>query len=177
VDDVNQNGQPKRRRVLRARDVMPPFDKSVPPVADGGAEAEQPQPVGGAVPTLNPQSMSQPLPLASDGGSGAETASIPTDAGETAAPLRADGVEIPRYDLAENILAEQRRAAGKRRRAPGRAEDEPVVPPRGTGVRTFVPEPASQDLLELQRIVAEIVARDIERLCKRPDRPPLVVGP
>jgi len=28
----------------------------------------------------------------------------------------------------------------------------------------------SQDLLELQQIVAQIVARDIERLCQRPDR-------
>jgi len=83
-----------------------------------------------------------------------------------------DGVEIPSYDLAENILAEQRRAAGQRRRGPGRAEAELIVSARA-GARDLSPlpsGPAAQDLLELQRVVAEIVARDIERLCRRPDR-------
>jgi len=75
-------------------------------------------------------------------------------------------MEIPSYDLAENILAEQRRAAGRRRRGPGRVEDEPVaVAPVGATHASPV-----QDLPELQRVVAEIVARDIERLCRGPDR-------
>ncbi len=80
-----------------------------------------------------------------------------------------DGVEIPSYDLAENILAEQRRAAGQRRHGPGRGEGEPVAPV-SVGAKDLSPLLASQDLLELQRVVAEIVARDIERLCRRPDR-------
>jgi hypothetical protein len=91
------------------------------------------------------------------------------DAGEQ---WPADGVEIPTFDLAENILAEQRRTAARRRRAPDRMEDEPAAQGESAGVRIFVPDLGSQNLLELQRIVAEIVARDIERLCKRPARPP-----
>lgn len=120
---MDHDSKPKRGKVLRAADVMPPFDKSAQPPEDG--------------------------------------------------------VEIPSYDLAENILAEQRRAAGRRRRGPGRVEDEPVTPaPVGAnhyspvqGAKGFSPLLASQDLLELQRVVAEIVARDIERLCRRPERP------
>ena len=113
-DDVNPNEQPKRRKVLRAADVIPPFDQVESRPADDGA--------------------------------------------------------IPTYDLAENILAEQRRAAGRRRRAPGRVEEEPVPRPDESAVSTPRPQPMSQDLLELQQIVAQIVARDIERLCQRPDR-------
>ena len=170
MDEGNRNSSKRKRaRVLRATDVIPPFDKSAPPSDDGGTDVGQR--VGWAVPTMDPPSVSQHPPLAGDSEGGAESGSGPVGAGETAKPLPADGVEIPTYDLAENILAEQRRAAGRRRRGPGRVEDEPITPPRGTGVRMFIPEPASQDLPELQRIVAEIVARDIERLCKRPDRP------
>ena len=126
MDEMDHDSKPKRGKgtpnaefrvgdpkVLRAMDVIPPFDKSARP--------------------------------------------------------REDGMEIPSYDLAENILAEQRRAAGRRRRGPGRVEDEPAAP-APVGAKNLSPLLASQDLLELQRVVAEIVARDIERLCRRPDR-------
>jgi hypothetical protein len=121
----------KRGRVLRAVDVIPPFDK----------DAQRPE----------------------------------------------DGVGIPSYDLAENILAEQRQAAGRRRRGPSHAGAGPcacpgaVGQPRGRvpkreeiafGVPVAPADLASPDLRELQRVVAEIVARDIERLCRRPDRLP-----
>ena len=161
MDEVNHDSRPKRTRVLRATDVMPPFGKSILPSEDSETKAKPPQ-------TLPPQADGK------EGGAG--NCFVSTGAGEAAVPLQADGVEIPTYDLAENILAEQRRAAGKRRRAPGRAE-EPVAPSQGVATRMFMPEPASQDLLELQRIVAEIVARDIDRLCKRPDGPPFVMCP
>ncbi len=90
---------------------------------------------------------------------------------KNAQPLE-DGVEIPSYDLAENILAEQRRAAGQRRRGPGRVGAGPCAcpPVLGQSQGSALADLASQDLLELQRVVAEIVARDIERLCRRPDR-------
>jgi hypothetical protein len=74
---------------------------------------------------------------------------------------------IPTFDLAESILAEQRRvASGKRRRATsassrgmGEASSfRPVVQPFGP----------PRDLTELHRIVADIVSRDIERLCTGP---------
>ena len=81
-------------------------------------------------------------------------------------------MEIPSYDLAENILAEQRRAAGRRRRGPGLVGAGPCACPGSIGQpRGVAPaDLASQDLLDLHRVVAEIVARDIERLCRGPDR-------
>ena len=147
VDETNHSGKRKRIRVLRATDVIPPFGKSTPPSGSGKADAEQPQ---------------APFSKADDGGLAVK-------------PLPVDGVEIPAYDLAENILAEQRRVAGRRRRGPGRAEKEPVALPERPAGRAFSPDLASQNLLDLQRTVAEIVARDIEGLCRRPDRPALIV--
>jgi hypothetical protein len=83
--------------------------------------------------------------------------------------------EIPTFDLAENILAEHRRTAAGRRKAPNHIQAEPEIRPERAAVRVHVIEPPSQpsqDMLELHRVVAEIVARDIERLCRRPGSPP-----
>ena len=105
----------------------------------------------------------------------------PSDNGEAdaeqarALSSKAGDGAIPAYDLAENILAEQRRAAGRRRRGPVRVPEEPAVLPEKPAMRVLATDLASQNLLELQRIVAEIVAKDIERLCRRPDRSALVV--
>ena len=155
MDEVNHSSRPKRTKVLRAADVIPPFDNSVPAADDSRTEA--------LLPPVSPAKVG-------DAQAGAENSVAPVGAGAAPEPPVANRVDIPSYDLAENILAEQRRAAGKRRRRPGRAEDALVVPIQGTSVRMSVPDLASSDLLELQRIVAEIVARDIERLCRRPDR-------
>jgi hypothetical protein len=122
VDEVNPNSQPPRKKVLRAADVIPPFDR--------------------------------------------------------AEPLPPHGEAIPSYDLAEHILAEQRRMAGRRRRAPGEAPGDQPQDGRPTTSSSgcchppsAFPEATSPDLLELQQLVAQIVARDIEQLCRRPDRP------
>lgn len=141
VDEVNHNRRPQRKRVLRARDVIPPFDRSILPSDDGAADAE----------SLVARPAPREHPVRAD--AGATPRSLPIEAGQ-----------IPTYDLAENILAEQRRVAARRRRAPGRMEEISVAPIHGIIARPSIPENASQDLLELQRIVAEIVARDIERL-------------
>jgi hypothetical protein len=83
----------------------------------------------------------------------------------------AGGPEIPTYDLAENILAPHRRSAAKRRKSPGQVQPEPQAPVARVDVATQVLEPPSQDPLEIRRLVAEIVARDIERLCRKPSKP------
>ncbi|MCX5646938.1 MAG: hypothetical protein NTZ17_20005 [Phycisphaerae bacterium] len=159
MDEVNHNSKPgpqtrdaafgnptKRTRVLRATDVIPPFGRSTPPSDNGEADAEQAQ------------------ALSSRAGDGV-----------TVSPLLAGDGAIPAYDLADNILAEQRRAAGRRRRGPSRAPEESAALPERPAMRILAADLASQNLLELQRIVAEIVARDIERLCRRPDRSAFVV--
>jgi hypothetical protein len=74
-------------------------------------------------------------------------------------------VNVPQFDLAENILAEQRRLNARRRKGPGRHEEEKTGladVDHKAGVTAW---PA--DAQELHHVVADIVARDIERLCKR----------
>jgi hypothetical protein len=156
VDEMSHSDKPRRSKTLRATDVIPPFDRSGSPSDHGRTDAEQPQ---------------APPSEAGANEGGTESSLAPGNPGATAEPSPAACVEIPTYDLAENILAEQRRAAGRRRRGPGRTEDEPIASARATEVKASVSDLASQDLLELQRVVAEIVARDIQQLCRRPDGP------
>jgi hypothetical protein len=151
VDEMNVNTKPRRTRVLRASDVIPPFGKNVSQAKGGDTEAEQ----IGSVP-------SEP---SNTGG-----VSLLNEATAEVAQRPAGPAEIPTYDLAENILAEQRRAASRRRRAPGRVEDEPVARSGQVRPGDLTADLPSGDLLTLQRTVAEIVARDIERLCRRPHR-------
>jgi hypothetical protein len=72
-------------------------------------------------------------------------------------------MEIPKFDLAEQILAEQRKLSTVKRRGPGK---------RVKGSAPQKVEPAicaiEQPLIssEQEEIIAEIVARDIENLLK-----------
>ncbi len=73
--------------------------------------------------------------------------------------------EIPKFDLAEEIMAEQRKITAVKRKAPGKITEvqrsEPQAKPVGyTTIEQPVPTLPEQD-----QIIAEIVARDIERLC------------
>ena len=72
---------------------------------------------------------------------------------------------IPTFDLAEEIMAEQRKITAIRRKAPGQKtevqDQEPQVQPISYSTQQSAPGPSEQE-----RIIAEIVARDIERLCR-----------
>ena len=69
--------------------------------------------------------------------------------------------EIPRFDLAEEIMAEQRKNTAIRRKAPDKKVqvEEPQVESAGYIREQPTPEPSEQ------QVIAEIVARDIEKLC------------
>jgi len=73
---------------------------------------------------------------------------------------------IPEFDLAEEIMAEQRRITGVKRKAPGKKIEAPgkegEVESRG-----YTVEQPPQVLSEQEQIIAEIVARDIQELCRR----------
>jgi hypothetical protein len=159
MDETNLNARPKRTRVLRATDVIPPFDKDVEPAGNRNAPQEHQEHVS-AEPDDYGRGVSGDLAVAVN-----PARDAPGDAEPPAA------VEIPSYDLAANILAEQRRVASRRRRAPTLADDAPVAAPAASATRISVVEFPAQNLVELQQTVAEIVARDIEALCRRPNRP------
>ena len=124
MDEMSRRMRANMERVLRAMDIIPPFD------SDNGSEEPKPK----AVPTL---------------------------------------------DLGEKILAEQRRMTARKRKSPGTAgveqdgvrEDEGVALVRegvvlddGAGAAVVGCEGASDEMAALHQIVADIVARDIERL-------------
>ncbi len=159
VDAMDHKAKSRRASVLRATDVVPPFDERVPP-ADRTAGAERPDAASSEA-QVPPGPAVRPVEAVNGNADGARQP-----------PARDVDVPIPSYDLAETILAEQRRVAAGRRRAPGRPEEEPTPKPEDTRSRISIAELSSQDLVELQRIVTEIVARDIERLCRRPDPQP-----
>ena len=67
---------------------------------------------------------------------------------------------VPSFDLAEEIMAEQRKITAAKRKSPGVKTPAPQSPAQiGSAGRK---EPV---LLEQSLIIAEIVARDIKKLC------------
>ena len=84
---------------------------------------------------------------------------------ETAPLPRQEKTEIPSFDLAEEIMAEQRRITAIRRKAPGVKTEAQRLKPEVQPVEHINKEPKPA-LSEQEKIIAEIVARDIERLCR-----------
>lgn len=72
------------------------------------------------------------------------------------------GSEIPKFDLAEQIMAEQRKVAAVRRKGPSRKAVAPSQKHRVESIGYAVKPPPI--LSEQEQIIAEIVAMDIERL-------------
>ena len=69
--------------------------------------------------------------------------------------------EIPKFDLAEEIMAEHRKAASAKRRSP---QQKPGMQSKPETVRYAVRHTETIPL-EQKQIIREIVARDIEKLC------------
>jgi hypothetical protein len=124
MDEMSSRMKANMERVLRAMDVIPPFDD------DSSTSPSRPRPV-------------------------------------------------PTLDLGEKILAEQRRMTARKRKSPSRAEVERadireaegiaelrrgVRPEEGADTVVVGGEGGSDEMAELHQIVADIVARDIERL-------------
>ena len=70
--------------------------------------------------------------------------------------------KIPKFDLAEQIMAEQRKIAAIRRKGPGKKAEFTKQQHKVESItHTVKPTPM---LSEQEQIIAEIVARDIEKL-------------
>ena len=120
-----------------------------------------------------------------------DTRDLPTEpagaAPEASESRPSDGRgEIPKFDLAEQIMAEQRKITAIRRKAPGKPQQLPSLGPAVTRVQAqdgaagkkiepanqqsqaesigYTIQPPPLTLSEQGRIIAEIVARDIEKL-------------
>lgn len=69
--------------------------------------------------------------------------------------------EIPRFDLAEKIMVKQRRITAIRRKAPGQRDEAQSQQPKVESIGYTIGP--SSVLSEQERIIAEIVTRDIEK--------------
>lgn len=94
-----------------------------------------------------------------------DTPPLPEQAGSVNKIKPEKTLEIPSFDLAEEIMAEQRKIAAIKRRAPGTKTDVQRLKPEVQPVDHIIEEPKPA-LSKQDKIIAEIVAKDIERLCR-----------
>lgn len=142
----NSDGDIKKARasVLRAKDIIPPFDrpadraKSQPPIP---IEAIETAPANINRPPAEPRPGAVAEPDGRD---------IPLE-------------DIPEFDLAEQIMARHRRQTAIKRKSPAEKTEINSVPLRteGPAGQKTILSPAKYD-----RIIADIVARDIEKFCR-----------
>ena len=72
-------------------------------------------------------------------------------------------ISVPKFNLAEEIMAEQRRITAIKRRAPDKKIE--LEEPQVQSIRYAIEQPG-QVSAEQDQIIAEIVAKDIERFCR-----------
>lgn len=157
--------------ILRARNIIPPHDDTTQknPVTQNSTMETNAAEISthkntGSIPIEEiPIKKTAPLPkvVNLDKKEDAETSE------ETPDSPRCDGVAagIPSFDLAEEIMAEQRKITAIRRKAPGQKTEAQRSEPQAQPADYTIEQPTPA-LSEQEKIIAEIVARDIERLCR-----------
>jgi len=88
-----------------------------------------------------------------------------------AQPDQDSGVHIPEFDLGQQMMARHRRAATAKRRGPGQQKQADVAPaPHVPAARTQSAW-STVTVPQHNAIIADIVARDLARLCSMRPRP------
>ena len=151
----------RKEGVLRAKDIIPPLRTT------SGAEAVSHEP-GHNKPHPPAELQKQPEKEPSPG-------SVPEIRAQQIKPvegIQAEVIntehrrsEIPRFNLAEKIMAEQRRITAVRRKGPGQTDEGQKQVQEVESV-SDTKEQMSAELSEQEQIIVEIVARDVERLCR-----------
>jgi hypothetical protein len=89
--------------------------------------------------------------------------------------IQQPSTDIPKFDLAEEIMAEERKITATRRRSPGVGASgqsktaEPVSRQQVEPISDAIEQPGDVPF-EQEQIIAEIVARDIKRLLQGESR-------
>lgn len=165
-DDVRQY----KPDILRAQDIVPPYDKETHPSQNSPEKSENANSLAAIPQTSAREGKKQEQPSKNINpprqGQAQKRAMASKDVPADAPDAKRQGSKIPKFDLAEEIMAEQRRITGVRRKAPGKKIEAPgkegEVESRG-----YTVEQPPQVLSEQEQIIAEIVARDIQELCRR----------
>jgi hypothetical protein len=129
----------KKDEVLRAKDIIPPYNRKIP------------------------QEQNHPLKdeLIQHTGTNSESADMLASKHEETARQK---TEIPQFDLAGQILSEQRKIATIKRQRPGQKNKKANLKPKTLSTDSTFKPPII--LSQQGKIIAEIVARDIQRLRK-----------
>ncbi len=165
---------------LDTEDILPPYNKNIHQKQDlQETEADK---IKGASSQNGPKQSFEATTSPLAGGKANRAKELPT---EPAGAVQ-ERSEIPKFDLAEQILAEQRKITAIRRKAPGKSHRLPSLAPAVTRVQSqdgaagkkpktpdrqpqaqstdYVSKQPPSILSEQEQIIAEIVARDIEKL-------------
>ncbi len=156
-----------RADILRARDVMPPYDEKARESTDSQYTDKDTNRSAAIAetPTANPPKVCEdaaPIPIETVEHKTAESPMVTTVNHKPAVTNQHEKHEIPKFDLAEEIMAEQRRITAVKRRAPAKKTEAQRSEPQAQPVGYTTEQPLS----EQEKIIAEIVARDIEKLCR-----------
>ena len=154
------DAEQRKSDVLRAKDIIPPLRaaRQAPDTQQAGQKAPIPpaesqkqpekEPVPGIVSEIRAEQI-KPVE------------GLQAEATTTEQPKS----EIPRFNLAEKIMAEQRRITAVRRKGPGQIEEvqeQEREAESGGGIKEQVPPASSEE----EQIIADIVTKDIEKLCR-----------
>jgi hypothetical protein len=152
--------------ILRSRNIIPPHNNTTqenPVIQNSTREATQPSDAA----EISTYEDTNSIPIETIPAK--ETAPLPRPAvsmnKKEEAETSEETPEIPSFDLAEEIMAEQRKITAIRRKAPGQKTEAQRLKPEVQPVDHIIEEPKLA-LSEQEKIIAEIVAKDIERLCR-----------
>ena len=145
--------------ILRARDITPPYKKKSDKERKSQKKDEN---------TSNPANIAE-TSIGKEKTARKDIGPIPIETTvpkkTPPAPAKQEEAEIPRFDLAEEIMAEQRKITAIRRKGPGKKTKAEREQLQAKPVSYTIKQPGSEQT-EQNRIIAEVVARDIERLCR-----------
>jgi hypothetical protein len=160
-EQFNTSSEARKEGVLRAKDIIPPLRPTSSPEAVSH-EAGKNIPTPPAELETSPEKQIHPGSVPE-----ARSEQIETPDERPLEPANTEHLrsEIPRFDLAEKIMAEQRRITAVRRKGPGQ-QDEAQKQVREVETVSDTKEQMSAELSEQEQIIVEIVARDVERLCR-----------
>jgi len=151
--------------ILRSRDIMPSSTKTgcKPPHLQHIDINTNHSAAAAETPIANPAKVREdvaPVPIEAT-----KPSMITTVNHKPAATGQHSICEIPKFDLAEDIMAEQRRITAIKRKAPAKRVEAVSTPSAAGSVDSTGLSQWSQPPVR-EQIIAEIVARDIEKLCR-----------
>ena len=89
---------------------------------------------------------------------------IPSSNKNSQSPIEPNKAEIPKFDLAQDIMAEHRKATATKRKAPTKPKKQNPPPKLNSVADKIQRQPGTSP--QQEQIIREIVARDIERLLR-----------